>query len=105
MNLKEETLELFKNIDKTIDDVKECFIDYGTYKDEQGNWAYPPKTLILCSGVFNIDKLDINYDDSYGSQEIFGFISFKDGTWMERGEYDGSEWWDYKKCPTVGDYL
>ena len=104
MNLKEETLEIFEGIGKTIDDVQECFIKYETHINKYGNWVNKPKKLILCSGIFNIDKLDINYDDGYGTQEIFGFISFKDGTWMERGEYDGAEWWDYKKCPTVEDY-
>lgn len=105
MNLKEETLEIFEEIGKSICDVRECYISYRSYKDEQGNWKYPFATpQILCTGIFNIDKLDINYDDGYGIHEIFGFISFKDGTWMERGEYDGSERWDYKKCPTVEDY-
>lgn len=42
----------------------------------------------------------INYDNGYGSQELFGTIVFKDGTWLERGEYDGSEWWEYRKLPT-----
>ena len=26
-------------------------------------------------------------------------IVFCDGTWLSRGEYDGSEWWDYSKVP------
>lgn len=40
------------------------------------------------------------YDSSYGGQELFGWVLFKDGTWLERDEYDGSEWWDYKTPPT-----
>ena len=28
-------------------------------------------------------------------------IVFEDGTWLERGEYDGSEWWEYKQKPTL----
>lgn len=104
MNLKEETLEIFEEIGKTMDDVQESFIKYKTHMNKFGNWMNTARIKILCTGIFNIDKLDINYDDGYGTQEIFGFISFKDGTWMERGEYDGSEWWDYKKCPTVEDY-
>lgn len=42
----------------------------------------------------------INYDNGYGGQELFGTIVFKDGTWLERGEYDGSEWWEHRKLPT-----
>ena len=40
-----------------------------------------------------IKKLDVEYDDGYGTQELFGTIWLTDGTWMDRGEYDGSEWW------------
>lgn len=43
---------------------------------------------------------DLNYDDGYGGQELHGIIVFKNGTWLERGEYDGAEWWEYKKTPT-----
>lgn len=42
----------------------------------------------------------INYDNGYGGQELFGTIVYKDGTWLERGEYDGSEWWEHRKLPT-----
>lgn len=41
---------------------------------------------------------DINfiYDSGYGGQELEGYIWYNDNTWSERGEYDGSEWWEYK---------
>ena len=40
---------------------------------------------------------DFEYDDGYGGQEIAMdlIIYFKDKTYMKRGEYDGSEWWEY----------
>jgi hypothetical protein len=44
---------------------------------------------------------DINYDSGYGSQELFGTIWYFGGSWSERGEYDGSEWWEYKTCPKI----
>ena len=49
--------------------------------------------------------IDYNYDAGYGGQEVFGTIWYKDGTWSERGEYDGSEWWEYKKMPEIPDTL
>jgi len=52
-----------------------------------------------------LDSLDYDYDDGYGGQEVFGTIWYKDETWSERGEYDGSEWWEYKSCPIVPDAL
>lgn len=42
-----------------------------------------------------------NYYNGYGSQEWDGWISFQDGTWIERREYDGSEWWAFKACPKL----
>jgi hypothetical protein len=38
--------------------------------------------------------LDREYDDGYGGQELHGYIWYADGTWSDRSEYDGSEWWD-----------
>lgn len=46
-----------------------------------------------------LPKLDFRYDDGYGGQELFGHIWYADGTWSDREEYDGSEWWAYRKCP------
>tara|TARA_R110000824_G_scaffold144673_4_gene312676 strand:- start:311 stop:676 length:366 start_codon:yes stop_codon:yes gene_type:complete len=37
--------------------------------------------------------LDVEYDNSFGCQVLEGFIWLADGTWIERQEYDGSEWW------------
>ena len=44
-------------------------------------------------------SLNFEYDNGYGGQEIYGTIWYDDGSWSERGEYDGSEWWEHKKCP------
>lgn len=43
----------------------------------------------------------IEYDAGYGTQEINKHlvIVFEDGSWLERAEYDGSEWWEYKDTP------
>lgn len=48
---------------------------------------------------------EIEYDNGYGGQELYGLIWFKNGDWAERGEYDGSEWWEYKTRPQIPDYL
>lgn len=46
-----------------------------------------------------LEKLDFEYDNGYGSQCLVGTIWYTDGTWSERGEYDGSEWWEHKERP------
>lgn len=45
------------------------------------------------------------YDAGYGSQQLFGVIVFNDGTWLERREYDGSEWWTKNTIPQEEDYV
>ena len=52
-----------------------------------------------------IKDLDFEYDSGYGGQELFGTIWYTDGTWSERGEYDGSEWWQYQVCPNIPQEL
>ena len=48
-----------------------------------------------------MNSLDFNYDNGFGGQEVYGVVVFTDGTWLERHEYDGSEWWEYKKTPDI----
>lgn len=43
--------------------------------------------------------LDFEYDSGYGLQELNGYIWYTDGTWSDRGEYDGSEWWQHQERP------
>jgi hypothetical protein len=52
-----------------------------------------------------LSKIDYRYDSGYGSQNLFGFIWFDGGSWAEREEYDGSEWWAMRKCPHIPDKL
>jgi len=52
-----------------------------------------------------IEKLDFNYDEGYGSQELEGTVWLKNGTWLTRGEYDGSEWWDLHSLPDIPEEL
>lgn len=46
-----------------------------------------------------LEKLDFNYNASYGEQFVYGFVVLKDGSWLEREEYDGSEWWSLRVKP------
>ena len=45
--------------------------------------------------------LDFDYDSGYGGQELEGTVWYSDGTWSDRGEYDGSEWWEHRECPSL----
>ena len=87
MNAKEELIEHVA--DKEVEFVSIVFSENPTYD------------LIVIKGKLEevLPLLDFDYDDGYGGQELFGYIWYTDGTWSERGEYDGSEWWEYKKRP------
>lgn len=52
-----------------------------------------------------LNKIDFEYDNGFGCQELFGTIWYEDGTWSSRGEYDGSEWWEYNFVPEMPDQL
>lgn len=56
------------------------------------------------------DALDFDYDPSYGIQELHGTVWLHtpetgEMTWLSRGEYDGSEWWEHNFVPTIPDRL
>jgi len=84
MNLLQETLEILSEQGKTKDDVLWC-----------GSGAYGYFTWEDFEELANDD-----YNEDYGLQEVVTdlLIVGKD-FWLERHEYDGSEWWEYKSFP------
>ena len=48
-----------------------------------------------------LNQLNFEYSSDYGLQYLLGIIWYNDGTWSIRGEYDGSEWWQYQYCPVI----
>jgi hypothetical protein len=52
-----------------------------------------------------LNNLDFEYDNGFGSQELDGIIWLKDGTWLSRWEYDGSEGWTHMECPKIPEVL
>lgn len=88
INLKTETLEVIKESGHTVEDIDWCGISGGS-----DNFKIP-------TDVF-FDIIDFEYNNGYGLPEINSYLTvmFTDGTWLERGEYDGSEWWKLRKVP------
>ena len=52
-----------------------------------------------------LSDIDKTYNNGYGGQELDGMIWYEDGTWTSRGEYDGSEWWNYHEVPDIPEFL
>lgn len=94
MSMRNAKDELFKHlIDKSP--VKWIEIEFKT--------GYGENEKKIFEGDFNdvIDGLDFEYDASFGLQWLYGTIWYEDGTWSKRKEYDGSEWWEHHKCPSL----
>jgi hypothetical protein len=106
-NAKEELLDHLERVKGVI---KCATISHGNnwYSDENGE----KPSIDLKEGYTPaeyeefLSKLDFEYDSGYGGQELFGTVWFmEENIWLSRGEYDGSEWWEYNKCPQVPDEL
>lgn len=84
MNLLQETIEDIEASGHTVDDI--IFIGSET-SGHSCTWDEYTKLA------------NIEYDEEYGGQEIASDLKivFKDGADMTRGEYDGSEWWQYSR--------
>jgi hypothetical protein len=52
-----------------------------------------------------LDLIDVEYDNGHGSQYLRGTIWYEDGTWSQRREYDGKEWFEYCVCPVIPEEL
>ena len=77
-------------------------------EDEEGRTAVritlKSKRTTADEEVFLNALRSIEYDKGYGIQELYGTIAFKDSSWLERWEYDGSEGWTKMKFPTEPDW-
>lgn len=109
-NAKEELLTKLKTNNLAI----KCAVirtERGCYWDDNDNYVVsPPITLregyTPAEYAEFLDKLNFEYDAGYGGQELFGTVwLMEENTWLERGEYDGSEWWEYNKCPKIPEGL
>lgn len=83
MNLLKETIDILQNHGKTMDDVL---------------W-FGSRNFTISREEFE-QKADYDYDKGYGAPEVAQdlLVVGKD-FWLERHEYDGSEWWEYKSMP------
>ena len=65
--------------------------------------TYCPDEQKVFSGELHevLPMLDFSYDNGFGSQYLHGTIWYEDGTWSEREEYDGSEWWAHRQRPEI----
>jgi hypothetical protein len=108
-NAKEELIAILMRTESSI----KC----ARIKRDEGYWDehdnYTTKADIILKEGHSLeeyksflDALNFEYDNGYGMQELSGTVWLtKENTWLSRGEYDGSEWWEYNECPKVPDEL
>ena len=82
-NLLHETEEILRAAGKTLDDL---IVAVGN------DFQFPISDFIKLA--------DTEYDDGYGAPEVAtDLILLGRGFWLERAEYDGSEWWEFMSYP------
>ena len=83
-NLWEETLEVLRDHGKTFEGVR--YIQGSDFKITKENFERLAKQA--------------NYHSGFGAARVPTDLTIVGkGWWLERGEYDGSEWWDFKETP------
>ena len=95
VNLLKETLEMLEKNNKKESDVMFVIGLIGDYfKDDERE--------VGCSWELFKKYADFSYDDGFGGNNIKMSLKVV-GTdfWLERHEYDGSEWWEYKEMPKI----
>ena len=82
-NLLEETLEALRRNNKQESDVR--WVGTRSYKT---TWEVFKKNA------------NVKYDNGYGlAQVVESLLVVGENWWLEREEYDGTEWWVYKALP------
>ena len=88
MNLWKETVAKLEKHGKTVSEIK--FVQ--TYRGRMENFEELAK--------------QINYDDGYGGQEIdSSLVIVGDDWWLEKAEYDGAGWFEFKQQPIALDFV
>lgn len=83
VNLKNSTLNVLKQHNKLPSDIK---------------WVGCANFKIPIEEFWKL--ADREYDAGYGGVEVAeDLIVVGESWWLERHEYDGSEWWEYKELP------
>ena len=83
-NLYEETIKQLTANGKTLDDIA----------------AVQGEDFAISIDEFIELSKQLDYDSGFGAAHVAtDLVIIGDDWWMERGEYDGSEWWEFRRAP------
>lgn len=105
INLLDETKEILLNHGKHYEDI-EFVVGLSSSSEECLRWgSHSNDELARTTWDEFAAKANKNYDNGFGGTEVIEvtMIVGKD-FWLERHEYDGSEWWEYKELPKAENY-
>lgn len=89
INLLEETIENMSRNGKTPDDVEFVRFNTRAFGSCFCEWD-----------EFEAKASSVNYTKDYSGPHINSSLEIVgNGWWMERGEYDGLEWWEFCERP------
>jgi hypothetical protein len=96
-NLLKETLEMLAENGKSPADVRWVgHRDFGYLTQIRPT----PEKMPYGSWEEFVEFADFDYDNGYGGAQVSTrLVIVGDDWWLERGEYDGSEWWEFKTLP------
>ena len=84
VNLLEETKNILRENGKSLNDIRFVYTEDGCFVPINGCKKF----------------LDVWYDSGYGGNEIRMDLKLVGvDFWLERQEYDGAEWWEFKSLP------
>lgn len=82
-NLLDETENIITSNGKSVDDV--------LWVGDANGW---------CDWKTFVSLADFTYDSGFGGEEVAtSLMVVGSDWWLERHEYDGSEWWEFKTLP------
>ena len=91
-NLLNETIDKLRTYGKTPDDVHWVGRAFWTSGDNLKVYKSTWEDFF--------SKADFEYDSGYGAPETpMDLIIVGEDFWLERNEYDGSKWWEFKTMP------
>lgn len=105
INLLEETKEILLNHGKHYEDI-EFVVGLSSSSEEYLRWGSRSNDELARTTWDEFAAMaNKNYDNGFGGTEVIEvtMIVGKD-FWLERHEYDGSEWWEYKELPKAENY-
>lgn len=92
-NLLKETIECLNDNNKQPSDV--LWVGRNCY-----DWAKKEQVVYKNTWDNFCLKANFEYDAGFGGNEIpMDLIVVGKDFWLERREYDGSEWWEFKTMP------